>query len=109
MSDQIKMNVAFRDALSSAERGGVSLSEAEYRGFADIGTGGVLSGASAKTTGLRLADDTDGSLDGYDMCDPLSIVREAPLSSQCLRRDEDGGVQVNVGKTEESTEIQYER
>lgn len=97
--------VNFADTLHAAERGGVTLSADEYNGFTDIGTGGVLKDACQKTTELRLSGDACGNLDGYDVCDPLELLREEPLSSACLRRSDDGGVRVVLGNTNESTEL----
>lgn len=96
--------VAYADAASSAERGGVRISADEYNGFADIGTGGVLAGKAYEKAILRLEGDTDGSRDGYQVCDARLIVREASLSSDCLRRQSDGGVAVKVKRLGEGAE-----
>ena len=86
--------VEYGEAAWSAERGGVKLSSNEYNGFADIGCGGVLGGASDNCDGLRLKDDTDGSLDGYVAVAPCDIVRSDSASGECLVRRCDGAVAI---------------
>jgi hypothetical protein len=101
----MEKKVNFADALRAAERGGVTVSTDEYNGFADIGTGGILKDACQKTADLRLSGDACGNLDGYDVCDPMDLLREESLSSACLIRSDDGGVRVVLGNTKESTEL----
>jgi hypothetical protein len=96
--------VTYSAAALAAKRGGVGLSASEYNGFADIGTGGLLREDGNECAGLRLLDDTDGSLDGYIPMVTENIIRREPVSSACLKRRDDGVLVIKQNNSREDSE-----
>lgn len=99
----MKTAVDFETAAGSAKKAALSLSESEFRGFADIGEGGVLTldGKNGESV-LRL----DGDSNTRRPVDVSVYKRNFDShDSSCLVCDDDGGLRLRQVRAIGSVEL----